>query len=78
MIWFRSIRSERLFCEQLDYNLLFRWLLDMDMVEESLGWAKTVACFRKTRFRGRARTQVVAHLVATAYNLLRMAKTLPT
>jgi transposase len=29
-----SIRSERLFCEQLDYNLLYRWFLDMDMVEE--------------------------------------------
>lgn len=30
-----SIRSERQFCEQLDYNLLFRWFLDMNMVEES-------------------------------------------
>src|SRR5580692_2542067 len=30
-----SVRSERQFCEQLDYNLLFRWFLDMDMVEES-------------------------------------------
>src|SRR5438128_2138584 len=25
-----SVRSERLFCEQLDYNLLFRWFLDID------------------------------------------------
>jgi transposase len=32
---FYTIRSERLFCEQLDYNLLFRWFLDMDMVEDS-------------------------------------------
>jgi len=24
---FYSVRSERLFCEQLDYNLLFRWFL---------------------------------------------------
>src|SRR5215469_11147336 len=32
---FYSVRSERQFCEQLDYNLLFRWLLDMDMVQES-------------------------------------------
>jgi transposase len=46
-------------------------------VEEIFGWAKTVACFRKTRFRGQARTQLAAHLVATAYNLLRMAKMLP-
>ena len=30
-----SVRSERQFCEQLDYNLLFRWFLDMDMVEPS-------------------------------------------
>jgi len=30
-----TIRSERMFCEQLDYNLLFRWFLDMDMVEGS-------------------------------------------
>src|SRR5512139_3041955 len=30
-----SVRSERQFCEQLDYNLLFRWFLDMSMVEES-------------------------------------------
>jgi Transposase domain (DUF772) len=28
-----SVRSERLLCEQLGYNLLFRWFLDMDMVE---------------------------------------------
>jgi transposase len=46
-------------------------------VEEIFGWAKTVACFRKTRFRGRARTQLAAHLVASAYNLLRIAKLLP-
>jgi transposase len=24
-----SVRSERQFCEQLGYNLLFRWFLDM-------------------------------------------------
>jgi transposase len=28
-----SIRSERQLCEQLEYNLLFRWFLDMDMLE---------------------------------------------
>jgi transposase len=26
-----SVRSDRMFCEQLDYNLLFRWFLDMNM-----------------------------------------------
>jgi transposase len=30
-----SVRSDRLFCEQLDYNLLFRWFLDMTMDEPS-------------------------------------------
>jgi transposase len=27
-----SVRSERAFCEELTYHLLFRWFLDMDMV----------------------------------------------
>ena len=30
-----SVRSERQFCEQLGYNLLFRWFLDMEIEEES-------------------------------------------
>src|SRR5512135_2044501 len=30
-----TVRSERMFCEQLDYYLLFRWLLDMDVAEPS-------------------------------------------
>ena len=46
-------------------------------VEEIFGWTKTIACFRKTRFRGQARTQFAAHLVAAAYNLLRLSKLLP-
>src|SRR5215212_8275044 len=37
---FYSIRSERLLMEQLDYNLLFRWLVGMDMDEPI--WAPTV------------------------------------
>ena len=28
-----SVRSERAFCEQLDYNLLFRWFLGMNLIE---------------------------------------------
>ena len=30
-----TIRSERMFCEQLDYNLLFRWFLDLELDEPS-------------------------------------------
>jgi len=31
-----SLRSDRAFCEQLDYNLMFRWFLDMSMDEPGL------------------------------------------
>ena len=30
-----SVRSERAFCEELDYQLLFRWFLDMGLMEPS-------------------------------------------
>jgi transposase len=49
-----TVRSERLFCEQLHYNLLFRWFLDMDMIEDA--FAPTV--FTKNRSR------LLAHDVA--------------
>src|SRR5438132_6143979 len=49
-----SVRSERMFCEQLDYNLLYRWFLDMDMVEPS---------FDATAFTHN-RTRLLAHDVA--------------
>jgi transposase len=45
-------------------------------VEEIFGWTKTVGNFRRTRYRGIARTQFAAHLVGAAYNLLRMTKLL--
>jgi len=31
-----SVRSDRLFCEMLDYNILFRWFLDMSLEERGL------------------------------------------
>jgi transposase len=30
-----SVRSERAFCEELDFHLLYRWFLDMDLLEPS-------------------------------------------
>ena len=39
-----------------------------------LGWLKTVAGFRRTRYRGLKLTQLAGHMAAAAYNLLRMAK----
>ena len=44
---FYSIRSERLLMEQLDYNLLFRWFVGMNMDERV--WDATV--FTKNRDR---------------------------
>jgi transposase len=43
-------------------------------VEEIFGWAKTVGCFRKTRYRGKERSQFAGYMIGTAYNLLRIAK----
>lgn len=46
-------------------------------VEEIFGWTKTTGLFRKTRFRGLARTDFASRMVGTAYNLLRIAKLTP-
>jgi transposase len=51
---FYSIRSERLLMEQLDYNLLFRWFVGMDMDEPI--WDATVF----TKNRDRLLTQDIA------------------
>lgn len=42
-----SLRSERMLCEMLDYNILFRWFLDMGMEEPTLEQS------RFSRFRER-------------------------
>lgn len=43
-------------------------------VEEIFGWFKTVGGFRRTRFRGKERTQMAALMTGAAYNLSRMAR----
>jgi transposase len=45
-------------------------------IEEIFGWLKTVACWRKSRFRGLERTAHGFHLALAAYNLARMPKLL--
>jgi transposase len=30
-----TVHSDRMFCERLDYNLMFRWFLDLEMDEPS-------------------------------------------
>lgn len=49
-----TVRSERMFCEQLGYNLLFKWFLDMDMNEPA---------FDPTSFT-KNRTRLLEHDVA--------------
>jgi IS5 family transposase len=46
-------------------------------VEEVFGWMKTVGGFRRTRYRGVARTQFAGYLVAAAYNLVRLTRLVP-
>lgn len=43
-------------------------------VEQIWGWMKTTGGLRKTRYRGVRRTQLAAHFIGSAYNLLRIAK----
>ena len=43
-------------------------------IEQIFGWIKTVGGLRRTRFKGRAKTQLAAYMVGAAYNLLRIAK----
>src|ERR1043165_7021412 len=52
-----SIRSERHLCEQLQYNRLFRWFLDMDMLESA---------FDASTF-SRNRDRLMKHDVAAAF-----------
>jgi hypothetical protein len=43
-------------------------------VEEIFGWVKTVGGLRRSRYRGRERTQAWSYFVAGTYNLLRLAR----
>ncbi len=43
-------------------------------VEEIFGWIKTVGGLRRSRYRGRERTQAWGYFVAGTYNLLRIAR----
>lgn len=52
-----SVRSERQFCEQLNYNILFRWFLGMDMSQG--GFERSV--FSKNRAR------LIEHEVSGAF-----------
>src|SRR5919202_4025748 len=63
-----SVRSERAFCEELDYQLLFRWFLDMSLMEPS---------FDQSTFSKR-RGRLLRHVVAQQFfdEVLRQADAL--
>lgn len=44
------------------------------LIEKVFGWMKVVGGLRRTRFKGRQRTESAALSVAAAYNLLRIGK----
>ena len=52
-----SVRSDRVFCEMLDYNILFRWFLDMSLEESGLD---------QSNF-SRLRTRLVTHDTAKRF-----------
>ena len=47
------------------------------LIEQCFGWFKTVAGFRKTRYRGVAKNQLISQFLASAYNLVRIARLTP-
>jgi transposase len=60
-----SVRSERAFCEELDYNLLFRWFLDMDLMEPSFD-ATSFTKNRERLLRHRVGQQLFDEVAAVA------------
>jgi transposase len=60
-----SVRSDRQFCEQLDYNLLFRWFLDLEMDEESFD-ASTFSHNRERLIRHEVAEEFLAAVVRQA------------
>ena len=57
LIALHSIRSDRLFCEVLGYNILYRWFLDMDLEE---------AAFDHSSF-SKNRARLIEHDIAKSF-----------
>jgi len=45
-------------------------------IEQIMGWTKDIGTLRKTRYRGVANNQLLAHIAGAAYNLVRMTRLL--
>jgi len=60
-----SVRSERAFCEELDYHLLYRWFLDMNLIEPSFD-ATTFTKNRERLLRHRVGQQLFDEVLLEA------------
>ena len=63
-----SIRSERQLCEQLQYNMLYRWFVDMDLTEPSFN-ASTFSKNRERLIEGDVASEFLKRIVASAKEL---------
>jgi transposase len=61
-----SVRSERAFCEELDYHLLFRWFLGMDLIEPSFD-ASTFSKNRERLLKHKVSQQFFDEVVGLAH-----------
>lgn len=60
-----SIRSERQLCEQLQYNMLYRWFVDLDMTEQSFD-ASTFSKNRDRLIEGDVASEFLSRIVSQA------------
>jgi len=65
LIALHSVRSERMFCEQIRYNLLFRWFLDLEANEEGFD-ASTFSQNRERLLRHEVSARFLAAVVEQA------------
>src|SRR6201981_476691 len=63
-----TVRSERMLCEQLDYNLLFRWFLDLDVAAPSFDHS-TFSANRKRLLEHEVAGEFFTRVVAQARSL---------
>src|SRR5712691_13099792 len=67
-----TVRSERLLCEQLDYNLLFRWFLEMELDEASFDHS-SFSANRKRLLEHEVAGEIFRGVVAQARALKRLS-----
>ena len=69
-----TVRSERRLCEQIQYNLLYKWFLDLK--PDAAAWDHSTFTKNRERFaeHGLMRRFFEGSVAAASYNFLRLAK----